>query len=144
LARTLVELHHGTIEARSDGVDRGSEFIVRLPIATPGVAIDSPQSAPRRTASSSAPTRVLVVDDHRDALDAMVMLLSMEGHEVYTAATGEEAVEKTGSLQPDVVLLDIGLPGISGYEAAQRIRRSPAGSAVKLIAMTGWGQEEDK
>jgi PAS domain S-box-containing protein len=144
LVKGLVELHGGSIEARSDGPGRGSEFVVRLP-----VAVESPirQPAPPGDDDSELPVRqrrVLIVDDNRDSADTMAMLLRMIGHEVGTAYDGEQAVEVAGALRPEVVLLDIGMPKLNGYEACRRIRQQPWGQGMYLIALTGWGQEEDR
>ena len=142
LVRSLVELHGGSVEARSDGPGHGSEFIVRLPLAPATrkvrtVGEDGKQLfTPRR--------RILVVDDNKDSADSLAMLLTLQGSEVRTAYDGLEAVEAAAAFQPDVILSDIGMPGLDGYQAAQRIREQHHGKRVVLIAMTGWGQEEDK
>ncbi|MFO0967819.1 MAG: PAS domain S-box protein [Gemmataceae bacterium] len=141
LVKGLVELHGGTIEARSAGVGKGSEFTIQLPI------VDVPVEAPPK--ESDAPRRgpgrrVLVVDDLRDSADSMATLLRMMGHEARTAYDGLEAVQTAAAFQPNIVLLDIGLPKMNGYEVARRIRHEPWGGNVALIAMTGWGQDEDK
>jgi PAS domain S-box-containing protein len=143
LVRGLVELHGGRVEARSAGPGLGSEFIVHLPM------VDSPVPAPKELVGgekfrSGAKRRILVVDDNQDAADSMVMMLRMMGHEANTAYDGLEAVQVAATFRPEVVLLDIGLPKINGYEAAQHIRKQPWGSGMALIALTGWGQEEDK
>lgn len=91
-----------------------------------------------------APLRILVVDDNRDSAETLAELLAMDGHETHVARDGDAAIERTAQLRPDVVLLDIGLPGVNGYEAARRIRELPEGRAVVLLALTGWGQEEDR
>ena len=144
LVKGLVELHNGNIEVRSDGLGRGSEFLVRLPCAgTPLV----PESAPpREDCEHEVPTKrhVLIVDDNRDSADSLSKLLTIMGHEVDTAHDGEQAVEVAGAMRPEVVLLDIGLPKMNGYQAANTIRQQPWGKKMILIAVTGWGQEEDK
>jgi PAS domain S-box-containing protein len=147
LARRVVELHAGTIDARSDGRGRGAEFRVRLPLVVRPAALlasagDERALAPGRRAGS--PLRILVVDDNRDSAETLAELLSMDGHETHIARDGHAAIERTAQLRPDVVLLDIGLPGVNGYEAARRIRELPDGRAVVLLALTGWGQEEDR
>jgi signal transduction histidine kinase/DNA-binding response OmpR family regulator len=141
LVRSFVNLHGGTVEARSEGPGRGSEFIVRLPVV---VAEDGRAPSPRREASPGRPVRVVVVDDNEDSAEGLAMLLRLEGHDVATAHDGLEAVSVTERFRPEVVLLDIGLPGISGYEAARRIRALPGGRRIRLVALTGWGQQEDR
>ena len=143
LAKGLVELHGGRIEASSAGLGRGSEFTVRLPRrANPGS---------REVTSNTAATpakikcrRVLVADDNRDSAETLAMLLRVDGHEVIIAHDGSAALAAFGRFAPDIVLLDIGMPGLNGYEVAQKIRQSRAGAEIKLIAITGWGQENDK
>jgi CheY-like chemotaxis protein len=107
----------------------------------------SPQPPPKPTLSTPAPTKarhILVVDDNRDSADSLAMLLKLTGHETHTAHDGVAAVEAAATLRPDIVLLDIGLPNLSGYDAARRIRKQPWGKDMVLIALTGWGQEEDR
>ncbi|MBK7974534.1 MAG: PAS domain S-box protein [Deltaproteobacteria bacterium] len=147
LVKRLVELHGGTVEARSEGVGLGSEFVVRLPLAhgdaaAPSAPAIDPGSdgAPHRP----PPLKVLVVDDNRDAADSLGMMLRMQGHEVVTAYDGEQALTTARQLEPDVVLLDIGLPRMSGYDVAREIRARPWRQGVVLIAVSGWGQLEDR
>lgn len=141
LVRRLAEMHGGTVEAHSDGPGRGSEFVVCLPILAaepePGTAAAPDQAAVTRR-------RILVVDDNRDAAASLSMLLKISGHETHLAHDGLAAVEAVAALHPDVVLLDIGLPKMDGYAAARRIREQPGGADLLLIALTGWGQEEDR
>jgi PAS domain S-box-containing protein len=143
LVQSLVEMHGGTVEAHSDGPGKGSEFVVRLPVAAEikdrraGVAMGG------ETMAAPAKCRILVVDDNQDAADSLAMLLRIMGNEVHTAHDGLEAVGAAGVFLPDVVLLDIGLPKLNGYEAGRRIREQQ-GKGVVLIALTGWGQEEDR
>ena len=139
LVKTLVELHGGSVEARSDGAGRGSEFILRLPCLSDGPAVRPVARPAART--PAARRQVLVVDDNRDAADSLATLLELSGHEVRRAYDGLTAVEIATRLRPDLVLLDIGLPLLNGYEAARRIRQT-CGRRVKLVALTGWGQEE--
>jgi two-component system, chemotaxis family, CheB/CheR fusion protein len=141
LVKTLAEMHGGTVEATSPGVGYGSEFIVRLPIV-----IDAPLPAPTTTIDATvAPLRILIVDDNRDSADMLAMLLKFNGHETHTAHDGLAAVEATNRLDPDVVVLDIGLPGLNGYDAARRIREQNGGKGRPLlVALTGWGQDEDR
>ncbi len=144
LARQLVEMHGGSIAAHSEGLGRGSEFIVSLPIAAHPDSDQATPTASREELTQHVKRRVLVVDDNRDAADSLSTLIGMLGHEVHTAYDGFEAVEAASEFHPDVVLLDIGLPRISGYEAALRIRELPAGNKIFLVALTGWGQDEDR
>jgi PAS domain S-box-containing protein len=142
LSRRLVELHGGTIEAHSDGLGKGSEFAVHLPILLTGAsaaeeAAQGAGAAPRRT------LRVLVVDDSEDTAEMMQALLEMDGHQVQTAGSGPAALEVAAALRPDVIILDIGLPGLDGYQVAQRLRADPALRDVALIAASGYGQEGD-
>jgi CheY-like chemotaxis protein len=142
LVQRLVELHGGTVEARSEGIGRGSDFVVTLPLATVECA-NEPEMGEDERAQDGQPRRILVVDDNRDAADSLCMLLKARGHEVRVAYDGLEAVGAAVAFAPEVVLLDIGLPKLSGYEAAPRIREA-RGDDVLLIAVTGWGQEEDR
>jgi PAS domain S-box-containing protein len=141
LVRRLTEMHGGSVEAHSEGYGKGSEFFVRLPVVLTDMARDE------RTAELSTPSsrrRILVVDDNRDSAISLGMMLQLMGNEVRTAHDGLEAVRMAEVFNPDVVLLDIGLPKLNGYEAARRIRHETWGRDMVLIAVTGWGQEEDK
>jgi PAS domain S-box-containing protein len=143
LAKGLVELHGGTIEASSAGLGHGSEFMVRLPRR----ASPSSREVTANTAATPARItrrRVLVADDNRDSAETLAMLLRVDGHEVMIAHDGAAALAAFGGFAPDFVLLDIGMPGPNGYEVARQIRQGRAGAKVKLIAITGWGQEGDK
>jgi signal transduction histidine kinase/CheY-like chemotaxis protein len=143
LVQNLVEMHGGTIEARSDGPGTGSEFIVRLPAAALANESEARTTTDVSKAAAPAKRRILVVDDNRDSADSLAMVLRLMGNEVHTAHDGLEAVGSAAVFRPEVVLLDIGLPKLNGYEAGRRIRQQQGG-AVMLIAMTGWGQEEDR
>jgi CheY-like chemotaxis protein len=125
-------------------VGRGSEFIVRLPVGTTAGANGTPPPAPVADASSLAGFRIVVADDHRDSAKALAMLLKIKGNEVRTAADGFEAVELAETFRPDVILLDIGMPRLNGYDTARRIRAQPWGREIYLVALTGWGSEEDR
>jgi CheY-like chemotaxis protein len=140
LVRSLVEMHGGTVEAFSAGPGQGSEFLVRLPI--PGGSGAS--VPPGQRASSAASRRILVVDDNRDAASSLAELLALTGNETSVAHDGLEAVEAAAATRPDVILMDIGLPRLNGYEAARRVRQLPFGKDIVLVALTGWGHEEDR
>jgi CheY-like chemotaxis protein len=142
LARRLVELHGGEITGFSEGAGRGSEFVVRLPLAEGGGRAAAPRSP-----SAERPVirrRVLVVDDNVDAAESLAILLKMSGHETSLAYDGESAIETAEAFRPDVVLLDIGLPRLSGHDVARRIREQPWGRKMVLVALTGWGQDKDR
>jgi two-component system CheB/CheR fusion protein len=147
LVRRLVELHGGTVEATSEGLGRGSEFILRLPLAG---APKPATPAERAAAGGSAATmtedgrRVLVVDDNADAREALRFLLEDEGHRVRTAGDGPTALREAETFRPDVVLLDIGLPGMDGYEVARRLRTRPGSRDSLIVAVSGYGQAEDR
>ena len=144
LARTIAELHGGVIEAKSEGEGRGSEFTLRLP-AAPAPVRPAEQAAPIQPSSQKAPTkRVLVVDDNVDAADTLGMLMRSLGHEVSVVYDGMQALQAAEEFRPDVVLLDIGLPGINGYEVARRLRGRKVGQSAKIIAITGWGADADR
>jgi signal transduction histidine kinase len=139
LVRRLVEMHDGTVTATSPGPDAGSTFEVRLPMRT-GAELPAPDEA----AGPAPPRRILVVDDNQDGAEMLGSLLALDGHTVETVNSGPEALARLGEFRPDVVLLDIGLPGLDGYEVARRIRADTQWSGVQLVAMTGYGQEGDR
>jgi two-component system CheB/CheR fusion protein len=142
LVRGLVSLHGGTIDAVSEGPGLGSEFIVRVPVGTP---VESPDiEATADVPVAGAGLKILVVDDSRDAADSCAILLELCGHHVQTAYTGRRALELAESFRPHALLLDIGLPDVDGYELATRIRACSWGRDMVLIAVTGWGQEQDR
>jgi signal transduction histidine kinase len=144
IVRRLVEMHGGSISARSDGDGHGSEFIIRLPLATAGAEPQQRMPSPPRPATPRVARRILVADDNADALESLAALLSLNGHEVYRALDGSVALEAAERYQPDVALLDIGMPQLSGYDVARRIRACPWGQRLVLVALTGWGQESDR
>jgi CheY-like chemotaxis protein len=141
LARRLVTLHNGTIEARSAGLGRGSEFVVALPLSASN---DLPRPEEARARPVARTRRVLVVDDNVDAAESLEIMLSLEGHAVEVAHRGTDALGVVARFQPHVVLLDVGMPEMDGYEVARRIRALPYGGRIALYALTGWAQEEDK
>jgi PAS domain S-box-containing protein len=147
LVRQLIELHGGSVDASSEGPGRGAEFIVRLPC----LCSDSSESAspeetvvPSEAQSASGPRRILVVDDNRDSAESMALLLRLSGHETWLALDGHDAVSLATEHSPDAVVLDIGLPGMDGYQVARTLRALPQTSDSLLIALTGYGQEEDR
>jgi PAS domain S-box-containing protein len=143
LAKGLMTLHGGTIEAVSAGIGRGSEFTVRLPRRT--VAEADPRDPPVEVATRARPARrVLIADDNGDAAESLAMLIRLDGHDVTVGANGIEALELIDAVNPEVAFLDIGMPGLDGYEVARRIRANPRHAGVVLVAVTGWGQESDK
>lgn len=139
VVKRLIDMHKGNVTARSDGLGRGSTFEIRLPrVARP---VPAP---PVGGQFKIAPRRVLIVDDNADAADSLALLLEFEGHKTRVVYSGEEALASMASFKPDVALLDIGLPGMNGYELAQQIRKMPQSKALRLIALTGYGQKEDQ
>lgn len=141
VARRLVELHGGTLDARSDGPGTGAEFTIRLP----AIAAATPASEKTETAMSTTPRRrVLIIDDNRDSAEMLETLLSVIGHEPRLAFTGTSGIDAALKEKPDVILLDIGLPDLNGYDVARRLRAEPSLVGVTLIALTGWGQPEDR
>ncbi|HJR34670.1 MAG TPA: ATP-binding protein, partial [Gemmatimonadales bacterium] len=142
LARRLIQLHGGSIEARSEGEGRGSEFVVRLPAL---VELSPQRPAPPEIAGPMPPARrILVVDDNPDAARSLSMLLALTGSEVHTAHDGVEAVRMATDCEPDLIFLDLGLPRMNGYDACRAIRQLPGGAAMVMVALSGWGQEEDR
>jgi PAS domain S-box-containing protein len=143
LARGLVALHGGSIEARSGGPGHGSEFIVHLPVATDaGPAVNDQDTEARL--EKLAPRRVLIVDDNIDAASSLAMLLELMGCETKVSHNGLDAVTEADEFRPELVFLDIGMPGLNGYEACARIKEMPWGSDMVVVALTGWGQEKDR
>jgi CheY-like chemotaxis protein len=145
LVKGFVELHGGSVEAQSTGLDGGSEFIVTLPGREIGGSVEARTAGgPRADAANRPRRRVLIADDNRDGAEIMAMLLDQFGYEVQLAFSGPDAVAAAAKYRPHVAILDIGMPGMNGYQVAQRIRAEPWGTSILLIAVTGWGQDEDK
>jgi signal transduction histidine kinase len=146
LVRELVALHGGSVQASSAGPGAGAEFVVRLPLA----ADEAAETPPARLAggegprAAAHPRRVLVVDDNRDSAESLAQLLRLFGHEIWQVYSGRDALAAVRVRRPDVVLLDIGMPDLSGYEVARQIRAEPSLAATTLIALTGYGSEEDR
>ena len=143
LTKRLVELHGGQIEAHTAGIGCGSEFIVRLPLAAAGPSKDLPQGASSIVMNPPA-RRVLVVDDEKDVADSLVVLLQQLGAEARATYGGVAALEAIAHFRPHLVLIDVGMPGMDGYETARRIRQLPHGRQFNLAAITGWGQPADR
>jgi two-component system CheB/CheR fusion protein len=146
LARSIVELHHGTIRARSEGAGKGSEFRIRLPALRGDGAVQQP-ARPLPTANpltAVTARRILVVDDNADAARMLSELLRSQGHEVLNVDGGAAALEAADEFLPDVVMLDIGMPGMSGCEVARRLRERRRSPEPLIVAVTGWGKLEDE
>ncbi|HEX6704625.1 MAG TPA: ATP-binding protein [Albitalea sp.] len=144
LVKGLVQMHGGTVEARSEGHGHGSEFVVRLSNVISPAQADAAADVTAAGPGRASTYRVLVVDDNRDAALSLAMMLKIMGHDTRTVHDGEAAVAAAASFRPEVVLLDIGLPKMNGYDACRCIREHDGGKGVVLIALTGWGQDEDK
>ena len=143
LVRRLTEMHGGTVEAHSDGAGKGSEFEVRLPI----LDRTAPQAKERATdqgAATAGKRRILVVDDNQDSAVSLAMMLKLMGNQTFSAHDGLAAVEAAEKFRPELILLDIGLPKLNGYEACRRIREQGWSNGMVIIALTGWGQDEDR
>ena len=141
LVKRLAEMHGGSIEAKSDGEGQGSEFVVRLPVMSKTAAA---QPGPGTTLDQSPERRILVVDDNIDSAESLAMLLEITGNKTFVAHDGAEAVEAIEKHRPEVVLLDIGLPKLDGHEVCRHVRQQPWGKDIVMIALTGWGQEDDR
>lgn len=142
LVKQFVDMHGGTIEGRSEGPDKGSEFVVSLPLVVKTVS--QTQSAEKNRRPLTPALRILIVDDNRDSANSLALLLKTTGNQTRAAYDGEQAIAAWNEFRPDVMLLDIGLPKLNGYEACRRIRQQEGGQEVLIIAQTGWGQEEDR
>jgi CheY-like chemotaxis protein len=145
LVRRLVEMHGGTVTAHSEGAGSGSEFVIRLPLTREtALSENQPPASHPVTAAPAIPRRILIADDNVDALDSTARLLEHAGHEVFSATDGALALQAAERHLPEIVLLDIGMPVLDGYEVARRIRAAPWGRGLTLVAITGWGQETDR
>jgi PAS domain S-box-containing protein len=144
LVKGLVELHGGSVSAHSEGANLGSRFVVRLPGSAPAPALAAASVAEASAAQPGRVRTVLLADDNRDVADVLAELLRLDGHIVHTVNDGLKAVELAAQLRPDVLVLDIGMPGMNGYEVARHVRAQPWGSRPLLIAATGWGQDDDR
>jgi CheY-like chemotaxis protein len=142
MAKRLVELHGGTIRAASAGAGKGATFTVALPaIEQPAAAAAGSAGAP---AAHAGARRILLIEDNRDARDTLAALLRLSGHDVRTAQNGAEGIEIAASSALDFILVDIGLPDIDGYEVARRLRSDPSARQARLLAITGYGRQEDR
>jgi CheY-like chemotaxis protein len=143
LVQRLAVMHNGRVEGHSDGAGQGSTFTVTLPLRAAG-RVEPAAAAPQAVEEANVPPRrILVADDNIDALESLAMLLEFAGHDVRTARDGVEALECARGWQPEVMLLDLGMPRLTGYELARKIRSEPWGAAVQLVAISGWGQSDD-
>ena len=142
LVKRLAQMHGGSVEARSAGEGQGSEFIVRLPVLSRSVV--EAQAGSGDESDSQPQRRVLIVDDNLDSADSLAMLMEITGNKTYRAHDGVEALEAIEKYRPEVVLLDIGLPKLDGHEVCRRMREQPWGKDIVVIALTGWGQEDDR
>jgi CheY-like chemotaxis protein len=139
VVRRLVEMHGGQVIVRSAGMGQGSSFAIRLPlIERPGTSRREPERV------SAAHKRILIVDDNQDAADTLAMLLQLDGHETQAVYTSKDALERAQSFKPDVMLLDIGLPEMNGYQVARELRSTPGPDRIRLVALTGYGQAVDR
>jgi CheY-like chemotaxis protein/anti-sigma regulatory factor (Ser/Thr protein kinase) len=141
LVKRLAQMHGGSIEARSDGEGQGSEFVVRLPVLSKRAAA---KPEPGTTTGGSPERRILIVDDNVDSAESLAMLLEITGNKTFVAHDGAEALDAIEKHRPEVVLLDIGLPKLDGHEVCRHVREQPWGREIVMIALTGWGQEDDR
>jgi signal transduction histidine kinase len=145
LVKNLIEMHGGTVEARSDGLGQGSQFVLRLPLCSIQPRIDSDDNFDSRQVDGvPCGHKLLVVDDNEDAANSLALLLRLKGHHVEVAHHGPAALEIAEGYRPEMIFLDIGMPGMDGYEVARRLRQHPELKNIVLAALTGWGQQEDR
>jgi signal transduction histidine kinase/ActR/RegA family two-component response regulator len=145
LVRRLVELHGGTVEAHSEGSDRGSEFVVRLPIITAAPAADAARATDAKLEKATGTgKRVLIVDDNADGANSLGRLLALLGHETAMEYDGQAALDRAEVFAADVIFLDLGMPGLDGFEICRRLRASDSPRRPRIVAMTGWGRGEDR
>ena len=142
LARSIAELHGGTMVASSGGPGKGSEFLLRLPLS--GEACASCATREKMRTRKSASSRILVVDDNVDAADSLGIMLSYSGHDVRVVYSGRDAVAASEEFRPDAIILDLGMPGMDGYAVARAVRADPRFQQTRLIALSGYGQLEDR
>ena len=142
LVKGLIELHGGTIRAQSAGIGRGARFSLHLPGGTPEVRVAPPAVAP--PPENRARRRILIADDNQDAAESLKLLFELDGHEVRTASDGAAALAEAETFLPDIAFLDIGMPNLNGYQVAEHIRQTNWGHPMRLIAVSGWGQEDNK
>jgi CheY-like chemotaxis protein len=141
LVKSLVQMHGGSIEVHSDSASKGSEFVVRLPILAEA---PTDEQQPVETDRRGAKQRVLIVDDNKEAAEMLGMIVQMLGNEVRTAYGGRRGIEIAAEFRPELVFMDLRMPGMDGFEAARHIRQQPGGQAITLVALTGSGQDTDK
>ncbi len=141
IVKRLVEMHGGSVDVKSDGHSMGSEFIVHLPVVLSVVHSQNDHGEPTQPSSRC---RILVADDNRDAAMSLAMMLNLMGNDAKTAHDGLEALDVAAAFRPELILLDIGMPRLNGYDTARQIREQPWGKSIVLVALTGWGQEEDR
>jgi CheY-like chemotaxis protein len=146
LVKRLVEMHSGSIEVSSAGLNQGSEFKVRLPLfyEVREMGVDEDGESSEKKPVTSRALKILVVDDNEDAANMLQRVLKSMGHNANVAYDGEAAIPAATSMLPDLILMDLGMPKLNGYEAAGQIRSQEWGKPIVLVALTGWGQEEDK
>lgn len=144
IVKQIVEMHEGRIEARSEGLGKGSEFVVWLPLILPPDSMQHQSEVDRHEPGKTERHRILVVDDNVNAAKLLGMMLQMMGHEIHLAHDGLEGMEVAEAIRPDLIFLDLGMPKLNGYEACRQIREHPLGQEAFIVALTGWGQEDDK